>query len=432
MKKQIFCGLLLSSLSLTAMSQVGSTLSPYSQFGLGLLADQSSGFNRGMGGVGIGLRNGSMVNVQNPASYSAVDSLTMLFDMGVTGQVTNFKEGGKKVNAQTADFDYIVTEFRVMPKMGVSVGILPFSNIGYNYYVKDFVPGSRTNTVTSTYKGTGGFNQGYVGIGWEAFKGFSVGANFSYLWGNYERTATVVNSDTYVNSETQTYSATVSSYKLDFGVQYQRPISKHDVLTVGAVVGLGHNLGTTAEFKRTITNSQTSVSSSVSDSIDNAFAIPFTFGVGATLVHNNSLTIAADYTLQKWGSLDYPSVNSTTSRYELSSGLLSDRHHVALGVDWLPSPNPVTRGFLKHVHYRAGFSYSTPYYKIGTHDGPKELCLSAGFGVPIRNTWNNRSFLNISAQWVHTTQSSFITENTFRINIGLTFNERWFAKWKVD
>jgi len=25
-----------------------------------------------------------------------------------------------------------------------------------------------------------------------------------------------------------------------------------------------------------------------------------------------------------------------------------------------------------------------------------------------------------------------VKENTFRINIGLTFNERWFAKWKVD
>jgi hypothetical protein len=25
-----------------------------------------------------------------------------------------------------------------------------------------------------------------------------------------------------------------------------------------------------------------------------------------------------------------------------------------------------------------------------------------------------------------------ITENTFRINIGMTFNERWFAKWKVE
>jgi hypothetical protein len=432
MKKQLFCGIFASSLALNVMAQAGNTLSPYSQFGLGVLADQSHGFNRGMSGAGIGLRGSDMVNVQNPASYSAVDSLTMIFDMGVSGQITNFKEGGKKVNAHTADFDYIVTQFRVMRKMGVSVGIIPFSNIGYNCHVTEFVPGSRTNTTTSTYKGSGGLSQGYVGIGWEAFKGFSVGANLSYLWGTYERTASNINSDTYVNSETQTYRTSINSYKLDFGVQYQKAVSRHDVLTVGATVGIGHKLGAIAEFSRTNTNSQTSVSSTTTDSIDNAFAIPFSFGVGASLVHNNSLTIAADYTLQKWSSLDFPYVNSNTSHYEMASGMLSDRHRIAVGADWLPSPNPATRSLFKRIHYRAGISYATPYYKIGTHDGPKELTVSGGFAVPIRNTWNNRSFVNISAQWVRVSQPSFITENTFRINIGLTFNERWFAKWKVD
>ena len=48
------------------------------------------------------------------------------------------------------------------------------------------------------------------------------------------------------------------------------------------------------------------------------------------------------------------------------------------------------------------------------------------------NGWNNRSILNISGQWVHQSAKSLITENTFRINIGLTFNERWFMKWKVE
>ena len=92
----------------------------------------------------------------------------------------------------------------------------------------------------------------------------------------------------------------------------------------------------------------------------------------------------------------------------------------------------MNRKFLKRVHYRMGASYATPYYKIGTQDGPKELTLSAGFGIPIVNTWNNRTSLNISAQWVHNSAKNMLTENTFRINIGLTFNERWFAKWKVD
>jgi hypothetical protein len=95
MKKHILAGLLVSMALVPSMAQISSTLSPYSQYGLGVLADQSLGFNRAMGGVAYGLRDGKFINMQNPASYSAVDSLTMLLDVGVTGQVTNYKEGGK-------------------------------------------------------------------------------------------------------------------------------------------------------------------------------------------------------------------------------------------------------------------------------------------------------------------------------------------------
>ena len=65
-------------------------------------------------------------------------------------------------------------------------------------------------------------------------------------------------------------------------------------------------------------------------------------------------------------------------------------------------------------------------------DGPKEYSVSAGFGIPITNSWENRSFLNISGQWVRSESKAFVTENMFRINIGITFNERWFMKWKVE
>ena len=57
--------------------------------------------------------------------------------------------------------------------------------------------------------------------------------------------------------------------------------------------------------------------------------------------------------------------------------------------------------------------------------------MSAGFGIPIFNQWNNRSFVNVSGQWVHTSAKDLITENSFRINVGITFNERWFQKWRV-
>ena len=52
--------------------------------------------------------------------------------------------------------------------------------------------------------------------------------------------------------------------------------------------------------------------------------------------------------------------------------------------------------------------------------------------IDIVNSYNNRSLLNISGQWTQMSADHLIKENTFRINIGVTFNERWFMKWKFD
>ena len=67
--------------------------------------------------------------------------------------------------------------------------------------------------------------------------------------------------------------------------------------------------------------------------------------------------------------------------------------------------------------------------------GKTRLCIDIAkhFGIPIINAHNNRSFLNVSAQWVSQQASAnMIDVNSFRINIGITFNERWFQKWKVE
>ncbi len=439
MKKRIFSGLLLAVVSLSSVAQVSTTLSPYSQFGLGVLADQSQGFNRGMNGLALGMRSGKIVNVQNPASYSAVDSLTMIFDVGVSGQITNFKENGHRLNAKTANFDYAVAAFRLLPKVGFSFGVMPYSNVGYDFYSAKYTNWDRQYASESyynvRYNGDGGFSQVFVGMGWEVLKGLSVGANVSYFWGKYTKDIMIYSSDTYVNTQTKTYSTSISSYKLDFGLQYQQALDKKNLLTVGATVGLGHNLGGQASMSMVSTNNQTSVSQTTRDSVPDAFKLPLTLGIGASVRHNNRLTVGADYTFQKWGSIDYPVQTSNVTAdhklgYQLVGNQLRDRHKVTVGADWIP--NPTGRKFLGHVHYRFGASYATPYYNVGDVKGPRELSISAGFGIPLVNTWNNRSTLNISAQWVNRSADNLIRENSFRLNIGLTFNERWFAKWKVD
>ena len=114
-----------------AMAQSG-TNSPYTRYGFGQLSDQSFGNTKAMGGIAYGLRDGLHINAANPASYSAVDSLTFLFDAGMSLQNTNFKENGVKTNAKNSTVDYIAMQFRLWKRMGMTLGFLPYSIVGYN------------------------------------------------------------------------------------------------------------------------------------------------------------------------------------------------------------------------------------------------------------------------------------------------------------
>ncbi|MBR6539358.1 MAG: hypothetical protein IKT76_05840, partial [Bacteroides sp.] len=87
--RHIFLVLVLALLSGVAMAQ-NNTNSPYTRYGFGQLTDPGSGNSKAMGGVAYGLRDKSQVNFANPASYSAVDSLTFIFDGGLALQNTNF------------------------------------------------------------------------------------------------------------------------------------------------------------------------------------------------------------------------------------------------------------------------------------------------------------------------------------------------------
>ncbi len=160
MRKTI-CGLLLAAVSVSANAQSG-TNSPYSQYGLGVLSDQTSGFNRGMNGVGVGFREHNQVNFVNPASYSAMDSLTSIFDAGVSAQITNFNENGKKKNAKNADFEYAVAGFRMARHLGMSFGVLPFTNVGYNFSTSAVLDANQTIGYINQYKGSGGIHQVFV------------------------------------------------------------------------------------------------------------------------------------------------------------------------------------------------------------------------------------------------------------------------------
>ena len=389
---------------------------PYSVYGIGLQTENVGPYNA-MGGVAAAMRDNGNINYLNPASYTAVDSLTFMFDGGISMQNTNFSNGAVKKNAKNSSFDYITMQFRLSKWGAMSIGLLPYSNVGYSMYesgeTEDGTP------YVNTFSGEGGLHQLYLGAGFKILKNLSIGANISYLWGDMSRSRyQSFSSNSDIMPLTTIYGTEVTSYKLDFGAQYTQQFGKKHSATVGVVFSPGHDLGNDSYVQQQLGNSTTGYSTSQRDTTM-TMGIPMTLGAGVTYVYDDRLTVGVDVMFQKW--------NSVTFMNEPDA--FCNRAKIALGAEYIP--NLMGRSYLAHIKYRLGAYYSQPYYKIDGVRAANEYGVTAGFGLPLPRS---RSVLSISAQYVRTQgkEAQFLNENTLRLCIGVTFNERWFWKRKVE
>ena len=101
--RQTLLVFLLMMLSGAAIAQ-NNTNSPYTRYGYGDLSDQSFGNSKAMGGIAFGLRDGAQINPLNPASYTAIDSLTFLFEGGVSLQNMNISGSGVRLSGYAIPF----------------------------------------------------------------------------------------------------------------------------------------------------------------------------------------------------------------------------------------------------------------------------------------------------------------------------------------
>lgn len=426
--------------------------SPYSRYGFGLLSDRSMGFNKAMGGVAQGFRDGQIVNVANPASYSAVDSITALFDFGISMYNGNYKMGQLQQNAKNTSFDYLAFHFRAATHLGMAVGVLPYSNISYSLTsASTEVEGSSGTTTYNTYSGDGGLHQVFFGAGWQPFKTLSIGANIGYLYGECNHLTTTSFSDEDVYANTRSYWTNISTYTLDMGLQYSYRINKKNRLTFGFTYGLGHDIDNRSQRITKKVNSNLVAQTADTVTIADAYQLPVSLAAGVAYTHSDNWKLGADFELQKWADCRFP-VSDDRDEFVSTKGQLHDRWKVSLGGQYVPSLYN-TRSLLKRMQYKFGAYYSRSYANAdftGTlSDKPYEFGLSAGVSIPIdnKNAWRLRSKLHITAQWIHTDipyadatqykQSGIVTrqslqENYLKLSIGLTFSEVWFQKWLVQ
>jgi len=395
--------------------------SPYSRYGLGLMSEQSTGMFRAMGGTGTALRLPNAINMANPASYSTVDTLTFLADFGLSIHNGNFVENGLRVNAGNAKFEYAAMQFRIQPKIGMTIAMTPFSNVGYNFSESGTImdPMDGNISYTNTFTGYGGIRNFTAGWGWRATRWASLGAGIGLVTGDITKTTSTSFSETTVSSKSVTTESSLAGFDWNVGFQTQTKLFKGNLI-LGATFAPAIDLNGESTRVSVLSGSNVETQSDTV-SYTGGFGLPERIKVGLSY-SLKKVVLAADASYQAWGG---------TAMNGAGEG--SDRMRYSVGMAY--SPDEYSKKFLRRCTYNFGAYYQSPYFVMDNgRKGPQEFGLSAGMTLPFELAYNSMTLVHLTGSYarVQPSASGMISENYLMFTLGVSFRERWFMKWLVE
>ena len=401
--------------TLAVIAQNG-TMTPYSRYGCGILKDNATAAQRNMGGVGYAMISGRQINVMNPASYAAIDSLTFLFDMGIdfTTMWQNETVDGNKLSDKQSGggLDYITMQFPIGKFMGASFGILPYSSVGYSF-------GSEIENGATSRQGTGSINQLYLGLAGRIYKDLSVGVNVAYLFGS-----TFNDSYAYTSSGSSTLferEFEVRDWRMDIGVQYGFNISRKNRINLGVVYSPKKDFNGHAITYAYDMAQETAPVETDNVRLRDNFSMAESWGAGIGWEWDKRLYAEVDFTYQPWSKTKYQGVMQ-----DGSDSQLDDRYKFAAGLKFIPK---LRGSYLQRIEYRAGGFYNHDYLRI-LGNNVREYGASIGFGLPVPSL---KTIISLGLEWSHrqATPDPLIKENYLSITLGMNINELWFRPSKI-
>jgi len=413
--------LLFLFLNLNLFSQIR-IASPYSRFGIGDLADNNNAWNMTMGQTGYAFRSPYHVNYLNPASYTAFDSMSFVFEGGFNSEFVTLSSNFQRVNRNYASLGNLLFGMPVTRWWKTSLGLVPFSDVGYNVANYEEYPNS--GTVVRNYVGSGGINRFYWGNAFRITKNLSFGINASYLFGSMIREALVLFPDSVNSMNFQVgYYVTMNDLYFNAGLQYRAKLKNDLFLTVGAVFsptsGMSAKTDVLAETFLVNSSSGEEIKDTLfmAEALKGKIVVPMMAGGGLALEKPDQWMVGLDYRWQNWANF---------SAFEMSDSLVNS-WQISAGGEIIPKIDNYNN-YLARIRYRLGFSFSKTYLHLRNTD-LNEYAISIGFGLPLRGV---KTMLNLGAQFGSrgTTQQNLIQESYFKFVIGFTIYERWFLKRK--
>lgn len=422
-------------LTFSGIAQAQTTIqSPYSKFGLGNLKGVATPQLRSMGGISTGVfRTGYInnINVQNPASYAGINFTTL--DIGMSGSFTNLKTSSLNEKSFNSSLSHVIMAFPVSTKSAVSIGILPYSELGYNFSnsVNLGSTTDNTKTVDYIYNGEGGLSKAHIGYGIQLGDYFRIGANAEYLFGNLiQSSSTEYPYDAgAINSRNQVKNS-IGGFSFTYGAQYDFRLNNKTTLVLGYSGSSASNLRSQQSKYTTIYyNDASGAEKSALDTLDytvnakTGLKLPLLHSLGFTIHKENKWLIGADYRMGKWSQMSINKVNQN----------LQDTYGFSVGGQITPDITAIN-GYFKRVDYRLGFQYDKTYVQMNNQD-VKQMAVTVGLGLPL-SSYARSSFykMNVSAEIGKRGKvtNGLIQENYVNFHLGFMLNDKWFQRFRFD
>ena len=383
------------------------------------------GSSAAMGGTAFGLRNSYQINPFNPASYSAIDSMTFLMDFGIFSRHSVYESSDKQNAGNEYNFHYLTFSFPLKKWWGTSFGLLPYASKGYDIVSSE---GTGVETVLTTIKGSGTLSKAYLGNSFMIGKNLSIGFNVWYMFGTladsyYMKFPKDPSSYDYL----QVTGLNVRDVGITTGLQYSVKTKKKGVFTFGAVFEPQQNLKSNyTKFEEQALFRGSSTNTAIKDTISNindkssGLNLPLSIGAGVSYLFKGKLNLAADIYHQKWSSVtflgNYPEFLTNSTRY-------------STGIEYTPDEYSI-RSYWSRATYRAGGFYENSYMYINGQQ-IKSYGLTMGLGLPIIRSL---STFNFSAEVgrLGTTENDLIKESYLKFTFHFMIHDRWFFKRKFD
>ena len=419
-----FVLLILCITAITAYSQSGDgTVSPYSFGGIGDFRPQATIENQAMGDLSM-YTDSIHVNLRNPAAYGKLRLVTYTAAGG--HKEVKLKDFTEQESSSVTSLEYIALAFPLSPKFGVGFGVLPYTAVGYNVFSES--TNATQDTVINQFTGDGGLNKVFLSAGYEITKNLHVGATVNFSFGNLQYQS-VQSVEGVQYGTINTRQSEVNGYDFNYGATYTPRIKDKYTLFTSVTVNTQANLVSSNTERLGSFSLSTGEEIEVRDvnlepaNLRNTeLKIPTTTTFGLGFGRDKKWFLGAEYSLQGVSSFRNDFIDPDNVTYE-------DANTLRIGGYLVPDYASFT-SYLKRVTYRAGARTSKTGLMVNDQS-IHDFGITFGLGLPVGGGFSN---MNVGFEYGKrgTTVANLVEETYFKVSVGLSFNDKWFQKRKIN